>query len=618
MYYPNQDDHTVRFQHWRNDVTPTFESQNVLLPQDPDEMQEYQKSMYLMEHSVADLALAYVHRNLGDKQASTDKFRRDDGMFSQAKPGVILAFANTCTQRYMDMLNAYINWEIENHIPMVPVDAGQLKSHGFTSEEIIAMQPAAIKYTELADIIMDTLSDQNGQEIGGYSKEAINQFDKLAAILTDQNKSVSRQSFIGLSPEDLKNHFGIDISQAKLQRIQNCFIEFDKMDDVSKKLLKRIHFLMNGIAKVGYQDIFKQLHFVATMETRDAVAHDERLLMELRHRITGDGSTEQNAYGALGSNPTAYLNLLKHGEPNNREAEFRGKMYLIYKLNHFANAVMLSEQKTEHINQWLKKNNKGWSIDNDLVAAMNARGPKNIPPVFRYGANASHTSLLRKNKTNAEMAQNLPNITVKEATLSNVGKYSLNKFFRQKLSTRELMNQTGEWDVNKANTNKPLNFVSGGALFKPATQTLFNVSENTDPSKVAGATQYLESAKRLGLPQIAGISGTLDQGIILAGLVGLGIDQNQDVREAELQAIKLAYLAFMLPANDHSVHEIMQSSKTFGLPYVAGPSYYQYIFPADQAFIASELSNLQNLRGSKLPSAYVKQYEPDTRCQIQH
>ncbi len=59
----------------------------------------------------------------------------------------------------------------------------------------------------------------------------------------------------------------------------------------------------------------------------------------------------------------------------------------------------------------------------------------------------------------------------------------------------------------------------------------------------------------------------------MAGLVGLGVATDDVQRKLELETIKLAYLAFMLPGRDHSAHEILQSSTTYGLDYVAGPGY---------------------------------------------
>ena len=73
--------------------------------------------------------------------------------------------------------------------------------------------------------------------------------------------------------------------------------------------------------------------------------------------------------------------------------------------------------------------------------------------------------------------------------------------------------------------------------------------------------RYLKIADKLGIPLTSGISGTTDQSITMAGLVGLALD------EQSIMDVRLAYIAFMLPNNDHSLIEILQSSSTFGMDF---------------------------------------------------
>jgi len=83
--------------------------------------------------------------------------------------------------------------------------------------------------------------------------------------------------------------------------------------------------------------------------------------------------------------------------------------------------------------------------------------------------------------------------------------------------------------------------------------------------------EFLEVSARLGLPLGAGISGTLDQSTTMAAICGLVNS------EADLENIRLAVIACMVPNEDHTVHEILQSSKSFGAAYDASPCMYEKV-----------------------------------------
>ncbi len=75
----------------------------------------------------------------------------------------------------------------------------------------------------------------------------------------------------------------------------------------------------------------------------------------------------------------------------------------------------------------------------------------------------------------------------------------------------------------------------------------------------------------------------------------------------QLEMIKLAFLGFMVPNTDHSVHEIMQSSKTFGLEYTPGPGYEKDVYPTGGEGFIQKLAQNQSLRGYKLPGYYLSE-----------
>jgi 2'-5' RNA ligase len=203
---------------------------------------------------------------------------------------------------------------------------------------------------------------------------------------------------------------------------------------------------------------------------------------------------------------------------------------------------------------------------------------------------------MRSHEEVAEFYKQNPNITVREVM---EGLADINDYYRLKLSDRELMNQIGEWHWDKEDKNRPwqpLNFGTGAAVFK--------LYDKPTSEMNVSAQNYLNQVNEFSVPVFAGISGTLDQSTAMAGLVGLGVDLDLTRKNLELHTIKMAYLAFMLPGRDHSIHEIMQSSMTFGLDYVPGPGYEQYIYPVDP-FVVEELKKQQALRGSHLPSYYL-------------
>ncbi|MCS5710068.1 hypothetical protein [Candidatus Berkiella aquae] len=603
-----------KFKDWRSDEPPVFKKPApVAIPLDEincpkpyrDQVtqhciQEYQRAIRLMEHSMADVALQYVHRN-PPIAPFNDKFRTHDKMES-TNPGALLQFANVYSQRYLDLYDAYIEWEIQKGIPMIPVTAGQMKLHGFTSEEIIEMQPACVTYSAITDNIKSIISSDPNDET----------YNKIIAAMANQDKNISLDDFI--KDEQKREKFLSFINKQKRKEIGKKLVEefkiYKGLPENQKKLLDTAQFLMHDYGHLEYKDIATQLYYVGIMKTDPYASFDERKQMEVRHRVAGDMSIHQNSPGTLGGNPLAYLNMLETGEPDNRTAEFRNKMYFVYMNNHFANAVIRDQERIDFINKWLSTHKKGWHLDQDFIDEMNRRPVSYIPPIFRYGANAAVNRELRDPNSHDEVAEfykQNPNITVRAVM---EGLVDMNTYHRMKLTSRELMNQIGEWNWDPEDKNRPwqpLNFGTGAAVFK----------DKPESEMGQRAKEYLKQVHAFNLPVYAGISGTLDQSTAMAGLVGLGIDDELKRRELELHTIKMAYLAFMLPGRDHSVHEIMQSSTTYGLDYVPGPGYEKYVYPVDP-YVVQELEHQQQLRGSHLPDYYLsKDYAAEVLQKLQ-
>lgn len=83
-------------------------------------------------------------------------------------------------------------------------------------------------------------------------------------------------------------------------------------------------------------------------------------------------------------------------------------------------------------------------------------------------------------------------------------------------------------------------------------------------------TWMKRAVKELKMPVVAGPSGTTDRMLTALNFLGLS-DQADNFR--------LGLLGWMLTSNDHSFHEIMSVSKSFGLEYEEGPYAYHKIPP---------------------------------------
>lgn len=597
------------YKDWRSDKVPSFEFNQPTLNDNipvgvPEPFKkeleararrDYAKSLRLMERSVNDVALSYIREN----SQVIPPFPQGKAKNDQAGP--LLQFANVYSERYLDLLKAYVSMEKKKGIPMIPVTAGQMKLHGFTSEEILKMQPACKVYAELVEELKKLVTLPSD-------------YDKLVILMVGNNSKLNLDDAIKLSKSDFEMRMGLSLSEHQFQNIIATFTTYKNLDTAQTDLIKRAHFLMHDFGHMPYPKIAEQLDAVGGINPTKLpdANEDERLLMEIRHRVGGDSTIHQNSPGTLGSNPLAYLNVLSKGEPGNPEAEFRNKMFFVYMANHFANAVVQNDETVGAINQWLQDNKKDWSLDLSFITSMRQRGAQYLPPIFRYGANAALNREFRHGKSDegvAEYYQKHKNISVREAM---EGSADHNALHRGKLSDREYFNQMGElsYTGNDPRTERKLNFGTGAAIFDLAKEPT---------SSMSSATQaYLASVNALGLPVCAGISGTLDQSTAMAGLVGLGTNSDLSQRQYELETIRMAYLAFMLPGSDHTVHEIMQSGKTYGLPYVAGPGYEQYIYSADSANIKQHLESLQEMRGSALPSYFFsEEYIKKTLSEIE-
>lgn len=600
-----------RFKQWRTDEPPDLSYAAILIDIAPLQgldsaikkqvldrcLEDYEKANKSLEQAIGDTALRYIYPNGDPKKA-------------QGKQTVapLLQVSQKLSERYLDLMRAYVRYENAKGLPMISNAAGQMKNHGFETQEILKMYGSCKELMNILESIKSQLlSDSQFRSRKVLNTEGQKLYDAAKDVLFSKEK---RAAFGSNSTFEQYPQFKSTLASA--------ISSYEALPEHS--LIDRAFFMMWNFPQMSHDEIEMQLYEVANLKAYANVSDDSRLLMEIRHRIGGEGSSQQMNPGSVGQNPLAYLNIIKKGEPDNPEGQFREQMYFVYMLNNFANTVMQNPELVDFTNKMLEEGGKNWQIDKTFVHDMNQRGAKYLPPVFRYGAQAALNSFIRSKSSEEE--KKAFNQKVKIPTLQELIEYnetfrskktaikvtkkvtiSHDTSFRHQLTQRELLNQFGDLNVKSVDTNQPLKVHAGGAGFRlPSSQEL-KPPATKDP-KFEDAKEYIEIIERLKIPVAAGISGTLDQTMTMAGLVGIGLDED---KEKDQEQIKLALLAFMIPNTDHSVHEILQSSKTFGLQYLPGPGFERYIYPSGGAHFLELLRQEQAKRGQNMPSYYLSE-----------
>ncbi len=506
-------------------------------------LQKYQDSNFSFDQSIADAALAFV---------------RENGDPASHEPGPLLKLSRELSKRYLDLFEAHAQWEFVHRIPMISVEAGQLKNHGFNTHEIIQMK----KSCEELQRILSPLKEKMGRK----------QFLNFFACLTDSSER-----------RKLLQNQSLDSELRDL--IQN----YEKLDE--SKMIDRARFMMIRYGSRSIEDVDSQLSAIANMRIyREDIQPDERLLMEIRHRVAGDEMNSSPFW--LGTNPLSYLNIIKNGDPHHLEAEFRNRLFFVYSCNHFTNLFMTNPEVIEFTNEWLQTHRKGWRIDPEFVQTMNKREPKWLPPLFRYGSYAALNVLIRDHVFDATFYERYASPHLEAMDEERVHP---NGLFRHRLSPRELFAQVGDYrNISIKQTGKKLGWGSGGACFR-----IKELDEIDDSPAGRAAKAYISMTQQLLIPTYTAISGTFDQMATMGGFVGITLSQK------ELRVLRLAMIAFMVSGRDHSVHEIMQSSKSFGLEYEPGPGFERSIAPDFSDRFLSLLRREQDKRGCELPSTYL-------------
>ena len=319
-----------KFKDWRSSANPDISSKALevdvsrvhLLESDVEKVKEqcladYAAANAAFEHAIGDTVLNYVYPEGNPAKTTEGK-------------GPLLQFSNELSQRYLDLYRAYVKYEMDNQIPMISNAAGQMKNYGFETEEIIAMQEDSVTIIRmLGNIEKEILKNPKYQDPKNeklFNEEGKQLYNKLFGILFNKDE---RKSFLKANQE----------SQDPLHPLVSQTISaYNKLGQI--KLFDRAFLMMHTFAKMDVKDIEMQFYEIANMQIRPNAKEDERLLMEIRQRVRGEGSIQQRNVGSIGQNPLAYLNVIRKGEPNNPQGEFREQLYFSYMSNHFANTLM--------------------------------------------------------------------------------------------------------------------------------------------------------------------------------------------------------------------------------------------------------------------------------------
>ncbi len=211
-------------------------------------------------------------------------------------------------------------------------------------------------------------------------------------------------------------------------------------------------------------------------------------------------------------------------------------------------------------------------------------------------------------------------LTVPNAPLFNIISHNVvpnegHAFENIKLSQNDTLTLYGTLSSSHiSDLSKSPQYAKGSENFRLIKAAEVKVKLDKDPNNAAllRAYQYALQVERLQLPILAGISGTLDQSTAMAGLVGIGLDKKQ-----ELKDIRLAFLGFMVDSRDHSVHEILQSSRSYGMAYTPGPGFEKDIY---NSLFANQVKNyLKGTLKSKMPDKCLsKEFVKELQMKVMH
>ncbi|MDR3624707.1 MAG: hypothetical protein P4L16_06165 [Chlamydiales bacterium] len=359
---------------------------------------------------------------------------------------------------------------------------------------------------------------------------------------------------------------------------------------------------------------------VTTWLTKDPLF---RLLQELEKNFEGMSKEP----GFVGS-PLRFLNICRGKYDHvSKDQLYRFKLFLAYGSKRFFNEITKDSRMIHKINTKLRESQKNWQLNAALISVLQSHS--SAEPIFKLGvyAELNDTEKLRSWRSHEEMQQarlrDLNHTYAKAeriAASKDCSSEDLRKRFRISLHEAEEMAFLGSnssIEKQEMQRKRAMFEIRGDsrALLRTNCDTSFLDSfldyqkrsrrcdwfsgEHTFQvhSSAIRNSSYFAAIDALGLSQYAGISGSTDQIFTIAGIVGL---QSKE----ELMALRTIFIPWMGGHNDHTVHEILMATVTFGLEYTPSADYYRQIYPKCQGLTAL-IEIAQDRRGYKLPDYYL-------------
>jgi hypothetical protein len=527
-----------KFANWRLDKRqPEFSYATHEKINDP----AYIAAMHSMEISVYELALTYLKRS--------------------TQAGNLLLFVRELSSRCFDLYQAMVDIEHNRHYPMLAKEAGVLKAFTFNTEEILLLKSKAYIYLDTAQKISTIVKKKpNASEL--YKRLIVH-------LIFHKQQDLLKLGFVA---DEI----------AQLNKIFSWYAE--NTDSKLAHLIQEVHLMMGAIIqKFSFQEIYAQLFLLVHADCNKMHDKTEALLREIESRIIGADLSDERAIGFV-KDAQVYFNILMgNTEDLDEKAEFRLRMYFVYKSIHLISRLIQNEPLVNEVNSWLKTRHRTWSIEEHYITLIKQRaGDPNSHEFYRNGPYSDYMTIIRK--TNC--CVDLPSYLKSEQMSVNKPQFfnALSKVEKKELSRR----------------NKSPAFFTGAYIFEQGNPFKKLPEGNNINEKLV--IEYVDAIKKSSMPVCsAGPSGATIQLATTAGFVGLCLDSNKDTVFFERQMLKLACLAFMLPG-DHTVHEIMlQFYVLFGDAYKAGIGYQEYIYPEDNDYVSSTLEKIQAEKESYCP-----------------
>lgn len=503
--------------------------------------------------------------------------------------GVLMTLVKDLDRRYLDLYEAYASILVADGEPRLPVDAGQLKNWGYSHREVLQLREHCIRWCEIPRRVAASLSSLNPSLTPSQNEEAQRFIDALRQ--GDEAACVAMAT-------------GATSFAAALPVFSRLLREYRPSMAVMRQLLWRLK-------EYAHLEAIDERRFyierVARMRPSPYVEPLDALYMELRYRIGGDSGDGRQQSGSVGYNPLAILSTVR-GKYDNEDplAVFRTRMFFVYKSNTLANEIMRDPTLVARINEHLDLNGKGWRLNTPLIETLRQRNADG--PLFEYGRFAAENDNggLRRLLRDAEierLGREYPNRTYAQSYAAADSPRGHAERYATRLTTAEL--RAHGFDVCRAPLRPDTLSSPGRTMHATETPDSYRARTETLPwtpgahvfEVLSPQHPYVAAASALRAPLLSGISGTEDQSTVMAGIVG------RHRWEDRLQ-MRLALIAWMVPADDHSLLEILVASETFGLPCTFDVAPHECVYPLDSEFSERVLKAQREL-GFELPAHYL-------------